>query len=64
VVDVEKAIKMMDSVAENGEVVTYMTVIAFPRDRTMIFAFSPDEGVSATKGEWIEITWDQVFGVS
>jgi hypothetical protein len=62
VISVEKAIKMMDSVAKNGKTVTYLTVIALPGERKMIFSVSPESGVSATKGEWIEITWDRIFG--
>jgi hypothetical protein len=61
-IDVEKAIRIMDSVARNGKTVTYLTVIAVPGERKMVFAVSPGLGVSATRGEWIEITWNQIFG--
>jgi hypothetical protein len=61
VVDLGKAIKMMDSVAENGATVTYLSVIGFPKTRKIIFAVSPGDGISATKGKWIEISWDQLF---
>ena len=61
-IDAEQAMKMMDSVSENGDTVTYLSVIGFPTQRRLIFAISPGQGVSATKSEWMEITWDQVFG--
>lgn len=60
-VDLEKAIQMMDSVSENGDTVTYLSVIGFPVKRKMAFAVSPGDGISATKGVWIEISWDQIF---
>ena len=63
VIDGAKAIKIMDSVSRNGKWVTYLSVIAFPIERKIAFAVSPGNGVSATRGEWIEITWDQIFGV-
>jgi hypothetical protein len=62
VVDVKKAVKIMDSVSRSGKTVTYLTAIAVPGQRKEIFAVSPGPGVSATKGEWTEITWDQIFG--
>jgi hypothetical protein len=62
VVGVEKAAKIMDSVARSGEWVTYLTVIAFPGEKKMIFATTPGNGISATRGEWTKLTWDQVFG--
>ena len=62
-IDVEKAIRMMDSVAKSGEVVTYLSVIAIPGEKRMIFAVTPGQGLSATRQEWIEITYDQVFGM-
>jgi len=61
VIDVEKAMKMMDSVSQNGESFTYLSVIAIPRERKMIFSISPKSNVPATKGQWTEITWDQIF---
>ncbi len=61
-IGVERAVKIMDSVARNGEWVTYLTVVALPSERKMIFATTPGNGISATRGEWTEITWDQVFG--
>ena len=53
---------LLQSCSKDGDTVTYLTVIALPGERKMVFAVSPDLGVTATKGEWIEITWDQVFG--
>lgn len=63
-ISVEKAIRMMDSVARSGEVVTYFTVIAIPGEKRIVFAVSPGRGISATREEWIEITWDLIFGMS
>jgi hypothetical protein len=62
VIGVGKAIQMMDLVAEKGEIVTYLTVIALPRERRIVFAISPGEGVSATRGRWAEVSWGQVLG--
>ncbi len=63
-ISVENAIKIMDSVARSGEVVTYLTLIAIPGEKRIVFAVSPGLGISATREEWIEITWDQIFGMS
>jgi hypothetical protein len=60
-VDFEKAVRMMDSVSVNGATVTYLSVIGFPKKRKMVIAVSPGDGISATKGEWIEISWEQIF---
>jgi hypothetical protein len=62
-IDMETAIRMMDLVAENGETITYLSVIAVPSERKLIFSISPGQGISATKTEWTEISWDQVFGI-
>jgi hypothetical protein len=64
VIDVERAIKMLNSVARNEKTVTYLSVIAVPAERRIVFAVSTGSDVSATRGEWTEITWDQVFGAS
>ena len=63
-IGVENAIKIMDSVARSGEIVTYLTSIAIPGEKRIVFAVSPGGGISATREEWIEITWDQIFGMS
>jgi hypothetical protein len=44
--------------------VTYLTSIAIPGEKRIVFAVSPGGGISATREEWIEITWDQIFGMS
>lgn len=62
-INVGNAIRILDSVGENGDIVTYLSVVAIPKERKMIFAVSPGNGLSATKREWIEITWDQIFRV-
>jgi hypothetical protein len=53
----------MHSVARSGETVTYLTVVAYPGTRKMVFAVTPAHGVAATEGQWVEITWDSVFGI-
>ena len=63
VIDVEKAINMLNSVARNGSNITYLSIIGFPRERRIYFAVSPKPGVSPTRGEWIEILWSEVFEV-
>lgn len=60
-IDAKAAKAMMDSVAFNGGSVTYLSVIVFPKARRMEVAFSPSTGVSATKGRWVEVGWDQIF---
>jgi hypothetical protein len=64
VISINKAIDIMDLVAEGGQVVTYLTWIAIPSDRKIIFAVTPDSGIPATRGEWIELSWEQIFGES
>ena len=63
-IDVDRAIDIMDSVAAHGESVTYMSVIAIPRERKIFFALSPGGGVSATQEDWMEIRWSEIFGIS
>jgi hypothetical protein len=63
-VDVEKTVKMMDSVARSDETITYLTVIALPDEKKLFFAVTPHEGVPATRGKWIELLWSQVFQAS
>jgi len=63
VIDVNKAKAIMHSVARHGETVTYLTVVALPKDRKIVFSVTPKRGVPATRGEWIEITWNSVFGI-
>ena len=60
-IGVEQAVEMLDSVARSDKMVTYLSVIAWPGKRKMAFAITPGRGVSATRGEWTEIIWDQVF---
>ena len=62
-INFERAVKMMHSVSRSGETVTYLTVVAFPNAKKMIFAVTPARGVSATKGEWVEIDWNSLFGI-
>jgi hypothetical protein len=63
-IDFEKAAQIMDAVAQNGQTVTYLSVVVFPEERKLIFAITPGRGISATRGDWIQITWDQIFGVN
>jgi hypothetical protein len=60
-VDVEKAAQIMNSVARSHAWLTYLTVIGLPAQRKIIFATTPGGETPATRGEWIEITWDQVL---
>jgi predicted choloylglycine hydrolase len=62
VIGVRKAIDIIDSVAVGGQAVTYLTWISIPKDRRIVFALTPRPGVPATRGEWMELTWDQVLG--
>ena len=64
IIDFEKAAQIMDAVAQNGQTVTYLSVVVFPEERKLIFAITPGRGISATRGDWIQITWDQIFGVN
>jgi hypothetical protein len=60
-IDLSKAKAMMDSVARSGGATTYLSVIAFPDSRKMVVALTPKTGVSATRGHWVEVDWQQVF---
>ncbi len=61
-IDLEKAKAMLASVARGGGMTTYLSVIAFPAARKMVVATLPEAGVPATKGPWVDVEWDQVFG--
>jgi hypothetical protein len=60
-IGLEEAVMMMESVAERGEMVTYLTAIAFPDTRRIVFAVTPGSGVPATEGKWIGIGWEELF---
>ena len=62
VIGINTAIDLMDSVAAEGPVVTYLTWIAIPGERKIVFAVTPGSGAPATRGEWIGLSWEQVFG--
>jgi hypothetical protein len=62
VISINKAIDIMDSVARGGAEVTYLTWIAIPSDRKIVFSVTPGMGIPATRGEWTELGWDQIFG--
>lgn len=57
----EEAKQAMDAVAASGDGVTYLTAIVYPDERRIVFATTPDTGVPATKGRWVEIHWDDIF---
>jgi hypothetical protein len=61
-INIENAMKIMDSVSENGSIVTYLSAIIVPNERKMIIALSPGNGISATKSEWIEIELSRILG--
>jgi hypothetical protein len=63
VVTIKKATAIMDSVALGGRTTTYLAWIAIPSDRKIVFAVSPGLGVPATRGKWIELEWNEIFGV-
>jgi hypothetical protein len=64
VITINKAIDIMDSVVARGQGVTYLTWIAIPNDRKIVFAVTPGSAIPATRGEWIELSWKQIFGES
>jgi len=59
--DLAAAQQMMDAVGPNGATMTYLSVIAFPKQRRMVVALATKPGVSATKGRWTTVDWDAVF---
>lgn len=61
VIGTQTAIDIMESVERRGKVVTYLTWIAIPSERKIVFAVTPGRGIPATKGEWIELMWKQIF---
>jgi hypothetical protein len=63
-VDVEKTVKMTDSVARSDETISDLTVVALPDERKLFFEVTPQDGVPATRGKWIELLWSQVFQAS
>jgi hypothetical protein len=60
-IDLAAAQQMMDAVGPNGATMTYLSVIAFPKQRRMVVALATKPGVSATKGHWTTVDWDAVF---
>lgn len=61
VIEIEDAKRMMHAVARRGGSVTYLTAIAFPDERRVVFATTPATGVPATEGRFVEILWDEIF---
>jgi len=61
--EIEKIKQALHTVAASGESVTYLTAIAFPDQRRIVFATTPGPGVPATQGQWIEVSWEGVFQV-
>jgi Acyl-coenzyme A:6-aminopenicillanic acid acyl-transferase len=61
-INVERALEIMNSVAQRGDWVTYLTVIAIPKEKKIFFAITPGKGVPAPYGKWTELTWNEVFG--
>jgi hypothetical protein len=59
--DLSEAVRLLDSVSANGESVTWYSAIVWPAERRFAFSISPSDGVSATRGRWVEFTWDGVF---
>jgi hypothetical protein len=59
--DLATAQKMLDSVAVNGASVTYLSVVVTPKARRMAIAYSPERGVSATRGRWVTVDWERIF---
>ena len=62
-IDHNAAIGLMRSVAQSGSMMTYLTVVSFPKTRQILFAVSPKPGKPATDGKWVEIKWKDVFGI-
>lgn len=60
-IDLEAAQAMLESVCVNGGSVTHLSVVAWPKARRIAFAFSPQNGVSATRGKWVTVEWDELF---
>ncbi|MBI3827895.1 MAG: hypothetical protein HY291_00145 [Planctomycetes bacterium] len=63
-VDERVARTILDAVSkhEKGEV-THFSVVTWLKERRIYLAFSPKQGVAATKGEWTSFTWDDVFNL-
>lgn len=59
--DLAAAREMLDRVAPQGQSMTYLSVVVFPKTRKMVVAFAPKAGVPATKGRWVPVEWDAVF---
>lgn len=60
--DLRTAKSMLDSVARNGNSVTYCSVVVWPGKRRYVVSLSPSQGVSATRGRWVTVDWDDIFG--
>ncbi|MCW8130715.1 MAG: hypothetical protein KIS92_10225 [Planctomycetota bacterium] len=62
-VDVESAKKQLAGAEALGEAFTLFSVVAQPKQRRLHLAISPKTDVSASKGAWFEVKWDDVFGM-
>ncbi len=62
-IDIAQAKAMMNSVASDKRL-TVHSVVAQPDKRRMFVALAPDRKTPATKGEWKEVVWDDVFNAA
>ena len=61
VIGFTQAKTMMSHVARSN---TVYTGIIWPKERRIMVAISPQEGVPATSGTYIEVKWDDIFGIN
>lgn len=60
-IDLDAAKKLLEGVSRNGGIVTHLSYVAWPAARRITFAVSPQTGMAALKGRWIDLEWKDVF---
>jgi hypothetical protein len=62
-IGLEQAKSMLDSVSRSSSSsTTLISAVIWPKLRRVVVAISPQAGVSATRGRWITVDWQDLFG--
>jgi hypothetical protein len=60
-IDLDGARRMLDMVAKNGDNVTYLSCVVWPAQRRFALGVTAEHGTSATRAQWVQFAWDDVF---
>lgn len=60
----EEARGMLDRVSKaSAASTTYYSAVVWPRQRKLMVSVSPEAGVPATRGKYVTVEWEKMFGV-